>query len=159
MRSGAQCLKTLKKCLELFQSEETNKKGVKGPKKAKAERKRSNKNKKSSDVKNDDKSVSPSSSEDEDEEDEEEEEDEHDEELIEPSAAVSLNRQASRSTEDLFTPVIKKHKWKVKKNSTKDDSGHTYSSSSSSSASSTTSSSAVASSMHTSYSALSAKPK
>merc|ERR1712012_392660 len=42
---------------------------------------------------------------------------------------------------------------------TKDDSGHTYSSSSSSSASSTTSSSAVASSMHTSYSALSAKPK
>lgn len=144
---------------ELGESEETNKKGVKGPKKAKAERKRSNKNKKSSDVKNDDKSVSPSSSEDEDEEDEEEEEDEHDEELIEPSAAVSLNRQASRSTEDLFTPVIKKHKWKVKKNSTKDDSGHTYSSSSSSSASSTTSSSAVASSMHTSYSALSAKPK
>merc|ERR1712012_1302171 len=87
--------------------------------------------------------------------DEEEEEDEHDEELIEPSAAVSLNRQASRSTEDLFTPVIKEHKWKVKKNSTKDDSGHTYSSS----ASSTTSSSAVASSMHASYSALSAKPK
>ena len=59
-------------------------------------------------------------------------------------SSINLTRQTSRSTEDLFTPVIKKQKWKNKKVSsliTKDDSGHTYSSSSS--ASSTTSSSAM----------------
>ena len=128
--------------------------------------------------KGDDKSVTPSSSsEDEDEEEEEEEENVPtaaeaiiplssqqplplQSDIIESGGssnnAAVLNRQASRSTEDLFTPVIKKHKWKVKKSVTKDDSGHTYSSSSTSSASSTTSSSAVA---HTSYPPLSAKPK
>ena len=61
------------------------------------------------------------------------------------NSSINLSRQTSRSTEDLFTPVIKKQKWKNKKVSsliTKDDSGHTYSSSSS--ASSTTSSSAMA---------------
>ena len=63
--------------------------------------------------------------------------------------AAMLNRQTSRSTEDMFTPVIKKHsKWKNKKagfsNLSKDDSAHTYSSSSS--ASSTTSSTVVPSS-------------
>ena len=60
-------------------------------------------------------------------------------------SGVNLTRQTSRSTEDLFTPVIKKqNRWKNKKVSaltTKDDSGHTYSSTSS--ASSTTSSSAM----------------
>ena len=129
--------------------------------------------------KGDDKSVTPSSSsEDEDEEEEEEEENVPtateaiiplssqqplplQSDIIESGGssnnAAVLNRQASRSTEDLFTPVMtKKHKWKVKKSVTKDDSGHTYSSSSTSSASSTTSSSAVA---HTSYPPLSAKPK
>merc|ERR1719331_914139 len=63
--------------------------------------------------------------------------------------AAMLNRQTSRSTEDMFTPVIKKHsKWKNKKagisNLSKDDSAHTYSSSSS--ASSTTSSTVAPSS-------------
>merc|ERR1711936_832652 len=62
-------------------------------------------------------------------------------------SGVNLTRQTSRSTEDLFTPVIKKqNRWKNKKVSaltTKDDSGHTYSSTSS--ASSTTSSSAMTS--------------
>ena len=71
------------------------------------------------------------------------------------SGSGLLNRQASRSTEDMFTPVTKKHtKWKAKKLNSKDDSNHTYSSSSS--ASSTTSSLAVAT--HSS-STLSAKPK
>ena len=63
--------------------------------------------------------------------------------------SAMLNRQTSRSTEDMFTPVIKKHsKWKNKKagisNLSKDDSAHTYSSSSS--ASSTTSSTVAPSS-------------
>jgi len=60
------------------------------------------------------------------------------------TSSVNLTRQTSRSTEDLFTPVIKKQKWKNRKVvslTTKDDSGHTYSSSSSSS--STTSTSAI----------------
>ena len=131
----------------IFQSEESGKKN-KGPKKAKAERKRSNKNKKESKPES---SVTPSSTTSEDEDEDEEdmmetasEQPRLDSDIIEHNSnTVSLNRQASRSTEDLFTPVIKKHKWKVKKSLTKDDSGHTYSSSSS--ASSTTSTSAAVS--------------
>jgi len=77
-----------------------------------------------------------------------------------PQSAM-LNRQTSRSTEDMFTPVIKKHsKWKNKKACmlSKDDSGHTCSSSSS--ASSTTSSTALQSASYASHSsALSTKPK
>jgi len=77
-----------------------------------------------------------------------------------PQSAM-LNRQTSRSTEDMFTPVVKKHsKWKNKKACmlSKDDSGHTCSSSSS--ASSTTSSTAVQSASYASHSStLSAKSK
>ena len=90
-----------------------------------------------------------------------EEEDESAVAHLASSGSGALNRQASRSTEDMFTPVIKKHsKWKNKKIgiTSKDDSGHTYSTSSSS-ASSTASFMAVANASSHSSSILSAKPK
>jgi hypothetical protein len=68
------------------------------------------------------------------------------------SSLLEFKRQASRSTEDLFTPVIaKKQKWKNKNfkanlELSKDDSGHTYSSgTNASSSASSTASTAVSS--------------
>jgi len=164
---------------ELGENESSKKSSNSKTKKPKAERKRSGKLSVSGSGKKDlketdDKELEANTSTTEDEDDDDEEIDKAQSPVIldqdqisstnqmpPPQATAMLNRQASRSTEDMFTPVVKKHsKWKNKKACmlSKDDSTvNTYSSSSS--ASSTTSSSAVQAPYASTHSStLSAKP-